>query len=714
VWLVELAELRDPELLAVTLAETLGVRDQSVRWGLRSLSAYLADKQVLLVIDNCEQLIGATAELAETLLRSCPGLRILATSRQPLGITGESTLAVPPLAVPDPDRVCSPAGLAQYEAANLLVERAAAVLPGFTVDEENCATIARLCQSLDGIPLAIELAAVRLRALSLEQIVTRLSDRYRLLTTGSRNAPARQQTLRGLIDWSYDLCSEPERILWARLSVFSGGLELDAAEAVCGDDTIPPEGILDLIASLVDKSILMRGEDSSGVRYRLLETIREYGDEKLRESGEHAALQRRHSDWYAGLAARGDAQWVGPNQANFVRRLRHEHGNLRVALEFAVTDDGPPETALRFAADLENYWFVRGFLAEGRHWLDRALSRPGTPHWTRAKALRVNAWLAVLQGDQERAAELLGEARQLATSLPDPVELAYVAQICGNMALFAGQLQEAIRLFSEALAGFRSVGAHGGEMWALIVLGLTRGLAGKPNEGFYELEECVAAAGASGDVWWRSTALWALSVLHWRDDDIARAAARAKESLELKRGLGNERFGIGLCLEVLAWIAAAERRDDRAARLFGASQRAWHAMRASFGVFGGLRAFHDACEAQLRGRLGEPAFKAAVSAGAQWSTSEALEFALEEQPRSAPAAAAVAAGAAPLTKREQQIAQLIAEGMSNREIAAKLVIAQRTAEGHVEHILSKLGFSSRAQVAAWVADQRGQHEVPPT
>jgi predicted ATPase/DNA-binding NarL/FixJ family response regulator len=710
VWLVELAELRDPDLLAVTVAEVLGVREESVSADAPGLATFLADKQALLVLDNCEQIVGACADLAETLLRSCPQLRILATSRQALRIAGEATLTVQPLTVPDPESATTPAALAQYESASLLIDRASAVLPSFTLDEQNCVTVARLCQALEGMPLAIELAAARLRVLSLEQILDRLTDRYRLLTTGTRNAPARQQTLRALVDWSWDLCSEPERTLWARLSVFSGGLELDAAEAVCSGGDLPAESILDLIASLVDKSVLTRTGDGRRVRYRMLEVIREYGAARLVEDAEQPAMCRRHCEWYAHLAARGDAHWVSPNQAELMLRLRHEQANLRVALEFAVTE-GPPELALRFAADLENHWFVRGFLSEGRHWLDRALAMAPPPrHWTRVKALRVASWIAIVQSDRARAETLLAEARQLNDTLPASVEAAYIPVVQGNTAMFSGDHAAALPLFEEALKRFRAAGATSGEIWTLAVLGLTRGLAYEPSQGFADLIACRDLAAANGEVWWRSFALWALSVLRWRDGDNAGASEAAKEGLQIHRLVEDEQFGVGLSLESLAWIAVTEHRDVRAAQLLGASGRMWRAMHTSLSAFRSLRDFHDQSLSQVRSRLGEKAFDAAARRGAELSTADAVELAMERGGRTAlpvPRTAAANGPASGLTRREREVATLIAEGLSNREIASRLVVAQRTAEGHVENILSKLGFTSRAQVAAWLAAQGG-------
>jgi predicted ATPase/DNA-binding CsgD family transcriptional regulator len=716
VWLVELAELRDPDLVAVTVAAALGVREESVSPGAPGLATFLADQQVLLILDNCEHLVGACADLAETLLRTCPGVRILVTSRQALRITGEATLTVYPLSVPDPDEKCTPAQLSRYESASLLVERATAVLSGFSVTDANCATVSSLCQALEGMPLAIELAVARLRVLTLDEILDRLTDRYKLLTAGPRNAPARQQTLRALIDWSWDLCSEPERLLWSRLSVFSGGLELDAAEYVGADETLPADAILDLVASLVEKSIIARTGDGPRARYKMLEVIREYGAARLAEAEEQDDVARRHCDWFARLAAYGDSHWVSPDQAALIMRLRDEQANLRVALEYAVTA-GPPETALRFAADLQNHWFVRGFLSEGRHWLDRALAMPAPRHWTRVRALRVAAWIACVQSDL-RAEVLLSDARSLALTLPPSPELAFIPLIQGNIAMFGGDHGKALPLFEQALTRFRDIGSLSGEMWTLSVLGLARGLsADDPAEGYPDLVACRDLAAANGEVWWRSFVLWALSVLRWLAGDDQGAADAAKESLEVGKMVEDEQFSVGLALETLGWVSGTERRDQRAAMLLGAAERVWQAMHASLASFRGMQDFHEHAMTTIRLRLGDRSFDAAFRRGTELSTAEAVTMALErsapagvpaqrpapEQAASAPDARLAELG---LTRREREVITLVAEGLSNREIAARLVVAQRTAEGHVENILSKLGFTSRAQVAGWLATQR--------
>jgi len=704
VWFIGLAELRDPDLVAVTVGEALGIREESVSPGAPGLATFLADQQALLILDNCEHLVGACADLAGTLLRSCPELRILITSRQALRLDGEANLTVQPLAVPGKDAKCTPTDLAKYESASLLIERATAVLPSFRVTEANCPTIASLCQALEGMPLAIELAVARLRVLSLEQILDRLTDQYRLLTAGARNAPPRQQTLRALIDWSWDLCSENERLLWSRVSVFSGGLELDAAEAVCADERLPADTILDLIASLVDKSVLSRSGNGN-VRYKMLEVTREYGAARLLESGENEAVARRHCHWFARLAAGSDKNWASPDQTTIMKRIRDEQANLRVALEWAVTRE-PPEIALRFAADLQNQWFIRGFLSEGRHWLDRALAMPAPRHWTRVKALRVAALIAVSQGDRERAARFLAAATELNETLPPSPESAYLPLVQGNVMLFVNDYERALPLFERALARFRELGSRSGEIWTLIVLGQVRGLSDTPASGYPDLTTALELGAQTGEVWWSSFALWALSMLRWRDGDIAGATAAAKESLVIRKVVEDEQYTVGAAVETLAWIAATEGRDQRAAVLFGASDRMWQAMHVSLASVAYVQDFHDEMAALVRSRLGPETFAAALRRGSELSAADAIAMALERQPRvQVPEPRPEAAAGAGLTKREREVAALIAQGLSNREIANRLVVAQRTAEGHVENILSKLGFTSRAQVAGWLASQ---------
>ncbi|MEU0844659.1 LuxR C-terminal-related transcriptional regulator [Streptomyces sp. NPDC005962] len=703
VWLVELAALETPDLLARSVAEALEVRDQSARPPLDVLVDHLRDRQTLIVLDNCEHLIHGCALLADRLLRAAPRLRILATSRQALGTAGEQTLAVPALPLPDVTGPrLSTAALAQCDGVRLFVERAGAILPGFAVTETNRDAVERVCRRLDGIPLGIELAAVRLRALSVQQLLDRLEDRFRLLTTGSRSVLPRHQTLRALIDWSHDLCTEQERLLWARVSVFAGSLDLEAAEAVCSGDGIAREDVLDLVTELVDKSVLLREEHDATVRYRMLDTLRQYGRERLAASGEETGRLRLHRDYYRQLAADARAALFGPAQVQWFTRLQLEHANLRSALEAAFAE--PEETAcgLGTAADLLYHWITSYYLGEGRRWLDEGLAACPEPTEVRARALWTNSWLAIIQSDTKAAAAMLAESRAIGERLGlDPV-LAYTALYSGMVAMYRGDAPSAIALYEEAVARHRATGDPVGLALALIRLSLAHSFIGDSPRAIALGEESLAVCDAYGEGWHRAYTMMALGVEVWRRGDTARAAALEKDSLTFNRSL-DDPLGVGVNLEVLAWIAATDRDHRRSARLLGIVRTVWQSVGAPLSGYGHLVHYHDECEADVARALGGPAYNAAVRQGARLPYDQALVYALEDELPTGEAA--VPERPSPLTPRETEIAQLVAQGLSNKDIAAALVIAQRTAEGHIEHILSKLGFSSRAQVAVWVAHQ---------
>ncbi|WP_431907415.1 ATP-binding protein [Nonomuraea jabiensis] len=724
VWLVELAALESPELLVQTVMECLEIQDRSVRPPLEVLTDHLRDKRMLLILDNCEHLLDECAAVAETLMRAAPGLRILATSRQTLGVVGEQMMPVPPLPLPDSDGARSSTdSLKQFDAIRLFADRSQSVLPGFEVTDDNQDSVARIVRRLDGIPLAIELAAVRLRALSVEQLLARLDDRFRLLTMGARTAMPRQQTLRALIDWSYALCTEQERLLWARLSVFSGGLDLEAAEHVCAGDGIEPDEVVDLVVGLVGKSVLAREGDQTTVRYRLLETIRQYGRDRLRESGDEAALRARHRDWFADLAGRGQREWFGPDQVAWFNRLRAEHGNIRSALDYCLTTPGEAVRGLAIATGLRFYWIATGSLREPRDWLDRLLAAdPATgpavgdaaagdaaagdaaagdaAATARANALCVNARLAVLQSDFALAADMIEEARELAKRLDSAAILAEISYVCGLAALLQRDITGAAALLEEAVAGYREADAPMGVVNTLLYLATAYSLLGHPEEAVTRSKEGLAACEAREDHWFRSYTLWVYGIEVWREGDVARAVEMEREAIRLKQPF-DDRLGTALCIEALAWMAA-DGTPERAAVLFGVSQERWR----SFGAppFGYLSGHHDASEALARERLGEEKFEAAFRKGTGLTPADALAYAMCESAKPAKPAAA-ATPASPLTRREMEIARLVAQGMTNKAIASALVIAQRTAEGHVEHILAKLGFNSRSQIAAWVGEQ---------
>lgn len=703
VWLVELGELHDESLVVGAVAAELGVRDQSSRPVTEILVEFLATRTLLLVLDNCEQVIDAVAGLAEVLLRACPQLRILTTSREPLGIGGESVLRVSPLAVPDPDREPSLRGLPRYDALTLFAERAAAAVRGFEITEENKATVSRICQRLEGLPLAIELAAARLRAMSPEQILQRLDDRYTLLTSGSRGAPTRQQTLRWSIDWSYDLCTPLEQKLWGRLSVFAGSFELDAAEEICGGD-LTPEELLDTLGSLVDKSILIREESDTVVHFRLLETLRDYGREKISNAGGYEMLRRRHRDWYQQLALDAAAGWVSPRQLEFIDRLDRERPNLREALEYCLSDnDGGAAAGLRMATALYHFSLTRGLYTESRHWLDSFLALDaGKPTAERIRAIHADSLLAVVQGDLLAATALVEEGRALVEQITDPLAHALLDQANAMLALYRNDLPRAISGLESALAVFDIRGDLPLQVGVLQILGLGYELLDESTRSVGCYEKALSISESHGESVYQSYTLWAMGVAVWRQGDQDRAVTLLGQALQLTEQV-NDPLTCAACLEVLAWIAAADSNPRRAAVLMGAAEELGHSVGSITIVFPSLQPYHEESAATTRRALGEKAFGSARRQGRLMSMEDAVAFALGREPLDAtPTGTSVV-----LTKREREVAELVAQGLTNKQIAAKLVISLRTAQGHVEHILTKLGFNSRAQIAAWVVEKSG-------
>ncbi|RZL84714.1 MAG: tetratricopeptide repeat protein [Rhodococcus sp. (in: high G+C Gram-positive bacteria)] len=697
--LVELGELRE-ESLVDAVATSVGVRDHSARPLRDVLTEFLAPREVLLVLDNCEHMVEAIAELAETLLRVCPGLRILATSREPLGIGGEAVLRVPSLAVPDPDRRPSLRGLSKYDAVSLFAERGAAAVPGFALTEDNAAAVARICHRLDGLPLPIELAAARLRAMSPEQILERLTDRYALLTRGSRGAPSRQQTLRLCIDWSFELCSAAEQLVWGRVTVFAGSFELDAAEQVCGEG-LDLDELLDTLMSLVEKSILIREEHGSVVRFRMLETLREYGYEKLEQTGEDMPMRRRHSDWYEALAVESEAEWISAHQLDWIARLKREQPNLREALEFSLGDD--PAAGLRTAAALFWFWGSQGLYNEGRRWYGDLLARrSGPPTLEQIKSINCASVMANVQGDLQAGRAFVEEGRALASRTDDPLIHALVANADGMFALYGGNLTHACSRLATALAEFSESGERAFEISVLYSLGLAYELSGLTDRAIDCHERVLDITETYDENVYRSHSQWALSIAVWRQGDIDRAVLLLEQSLELTRTVHSPRLAAA-CLESLAWTSYAKGDALRAAVLMGAADGLARSVGSTVVLYSDLVVYHMDCEQNTRRALKDKGFDTAHRKGEQFGFDAAIAYALHEQ---LPGASTPETDASTrLTKRERQVADLIAEGLTNQAIADRLVISPRTAQGHVEHVLAKLGFTSRTQVAAWVVEQ---------
>ena len=701
--LVELGELRDGTLLTTVVAGALGLKDRSARPVEDVLVEFLAARNLLLLLDNCEQVIAEVAKLTEFLLRNCPDLKILATSREPVGISGEVVLLVPPLAVADPDRL--PRGIPRNDAINLFVDRGMEAVPGFELADEDKAVVARICRLLDGRPLPIDLPAARLRVMSPEQILQRLTERYSLLTQGHRGAPSRQQTLRMCIDWSYDLCAPVERAVWAQLSVFAGGFELDAAEKVCGGDLTSTE-VLDAVACLVEKSILVREPSGKTVRFRMLETLREYGREKAQSAGEFTEIRRRHRDWCEQLSLAAEAGWVGPRQLEWIAIVDREQFNVREALEFCVSDS--PDVGVRITMALLAFWISQGAITEGRRWLTRSREAAiGTSTIEQAKAIYASSLTAAIQADFDEAWPLIEMGRALAGKTSDPLLHAYVDHAEGDVALFSGNLVDARSHLTKAVQRYAEQGVMHFKIMAMLTLGMTLEQLSQTDQAVEYYERVLAITEARGETMYRSYSLWALAVAVLRQNDRDRAVRLLDKALRLGREV-NDRLNISMCLQASAWIAVQDKDSRRAAVLMGASERVSRSVGSSRVLLPGLLEFHETCDREVRQSLGDRDFRAAFNKGAALRFHSAIDYALREQQR-APTKTPASLPSTRPTKRELEVAELIAEGLSNKEIAARLVISPRTAQGHVEHLLVKLGFTSRAQIAVWVVESRGDN-----
>ncbi|WP_190812860.1 ATP-binding protein [Saccharopolyspora pogona] len=698
VWLVELAGLEDEGLVPQAIVSALGIHDQSTRWTAETVAEHVADRRLLLVLDNCEHVLHTCALTVAALLERCPELRILVTSRQVLGIAGESILPVSALQCPDADSGVRPSALAGYEAIELFTDRAKAVLPDFVLDDRNGHVASGICRRLDGIPLAIELAAVSLKVLSPEQVLRRLDDRFSLLTTGNRAALPRHQTLRALIEWSCDLCSSNEKELWARTSVFADSFDLDGAEAVCADENLTQTSVLDALAGLVDKSILIRDDRGGQARYRLLETIRQYGRDMLRHSGQETPVRQRHRDWCLNLAEQMQQHWFGPDQARWFARLRTEHANIRTALEFCLNEPTGTVAGTRIADALHDYWRVSGLTSEGRRWCDRILQHGTEKDGYRLRLLISASYLALLQSDVPAASTLISEARTLtADHDADTAALLRVAEAL-NAAL-QGDLSNSIKFCEEVIPRLRFSGNLPWFSTDLVVLGTSASLHGDSERVTAAYEELLALSRKYGESWRCSYALWGLGVEAWRQGQPQRAATLARESLDLLQEF-NDHHCTGLCAETLAWVATSENRHDDAAQLFGTAETIRREAGAPLLTF--FSHYHDECEQRTRHALGDDQYRHRYAQGADVSLEQAIAYARGKPPRTEPAPRQEPR--ARLSRREREIAELVRQGMSNKQIASNLVISQRTAEAHVENILVKLGFTSRSQIAAWATE----------
>jgi predicted ATPase/DNA-binding XRE family transcriptional regulator len=578
--LVELAALADPALVPQAVALALGAPEQPGRPVAEALVAWLAGKRLLLMLDNCEHLLDACADLVEALLRACPDLRVLATSRERLRLAGEVAWRVPSLALPPVgggDRAGGAAlalgRLAAFDAVRLFVQRAGEAEPGFRLGSDNAAAVARICAGLDGIPLALELAAARLPALTVEQLAARLDDGFRLLTAGSRAAPPRQRTLRATIDWSHALLTESEQILLRRLAVFAGGCTLEAAEAVCAGDGIDAGEVLDLLTRLVEQSLAQVEGRPEGARYRLLETIRQYGWEHLRAAGEEDAVRRRHLDWCLALAEQPGPipSWRG-DHVGWLTRIDREHDNLRAALAWRLGADR--WGGLRLAGSLWQYWRVRGAYSEGSRWLADVLRLTGDPpaEWAewRARALIGAGLLAREQGDLVAARRHFDECLALSRAVGSRFYTAWALRDLGVLRQYIGDVREARRYLEEGLALSRQVADRHGEGVCLMELAVIAEIEGEYPRARALGEASLAIGRARDSPLLVGNALAVLVAVALFEGDGARAEALLDEGLRLVRAAAAPRYVARFQMEL---GRLAQRRGDaaRAAALYEAS-----------------------------------------------------------------------------------------------------------------------------------------------
>ncbi len=745
VWLVEFAPLSEEVLVPKAVAEALKVPERPAQPLADTLAEVLRNRELLLILDNCEHLLEAVARLVDRLLDSCSHLRIMATSREAIGVEGEIRWVVPPLSVPEPQGTPSSEELGGYESVRLFLERARERDPTFSLSPPNALAVADICRMLEGIPLAIELAAARVGTLSVGQISQRLGGSLELLTRGGRTAVPRHRTLQGALGWSYDLLSESERKLFRKISVFAGGWTLEASEAVGSGDGVEEREVLDLLSGLVEKSLVMvRGGDPGGARYRLLEPVRQYALDKLEESDEVEEARRRHAEFFLGIAEKTEMEMRGAEQATWLDRLEAEHDNLRGALSWAL-ERGEPELGLHMAVAFWWFWEARGYFDEGRRWLEQALAKGGRASSARARALDGVGYMALGLGDVDRAVAAAEEGLKLRAQLDIEASVAAsLLRLLGITAEIRGDYEQATELSRESLALGREAEDKYTVVWSLLNLGRVSSVQGDHERATQFYEEGLALCRESGyttplpnflsalacefmlqgdqeramTVNSEATALvrkqganlggharipGTLERLGWAAllrGDQEQAKTWHEENLRLSQKLGNKLMATE-SLEGLACAVGTKGEAERAAKLFGAAQ----ALREAIGYqqSPSERAVQEPYLVAARSRI-EERWEAALAEGRAMELEEAVEYALSEEELStitssaAPTeqlSAPVSEHPAGLTPREIEVLGLVATGMTNVQVAQRLFLSPRTVQRHLNSIYHKLGVSSR-------------------
>src|SRR5215217_4615894 len=762
VWLVELAPLSEEKLVPKAVAEVLEVPERTEEPLADTLKEVLGSRELLLVLDNCEHLLEATARLVDVLLDSCLHVRIMATSREGLGVEGELRWPVPPLSAPDPQRSTTLKELESLESARLFLARARNHDPSFAFTPANAQAVAEVCSKLEGIPLAIELAAARVGTLPLEQILERLEDSLKLLTRGGRTAAPRQRTIRETLDWSYELLSEPERKVFRRLSVFAGGWTLEASEVVMSDESIGQSEVLELLAGLVEKSLVIAEltAESGGRRYRLLDSIRQYALEKLEQSGELEDVMRAHAEYFLALAEEAEPELIGPREREWFERLEEEIDNFRAALSWA-SEHGEAELGLRLAGSLMSFWSTEGHYGEGRGWIEGALTQDGpTSALARAKALGAASLLATEQNDNARAKEAAEEGLRLSKEagiedrqtpfFPGGSPAPFFLNLMVVVAMNEGDLERARALGEESLALGRQADAAQGIVFSLLLLAIAATLRADHEEAARLYAEGLSLSRELASAYWRFLYFenWGWTTLLQGDPEratvlieeavelarerrrgfmgllsrpldnlgwaallggeLGRAKAQFGENLTLSKERGDKRTLL-MSLEGLACVAGAEGEAIRAARLFGAAEALTEAIR--YRIVPQERAVLEPYRASVRSRLGEEAWEEAAAEGGAMGLDRATAYALSREKASknlSPATSQPSVSPpehqAGLSAREVEVLKLVAEGLTNAQVARRLFLSPRTVDTHLTSIYHKLGVSSRAAATRFALD----------
>lgn len=744
---VDLSPITDESLVIPTIAQALGVNEAGGQPVTAQLNAALFARHLLMVLDNCEQV--AVATQIAGLLASAPRLKVLATSRAPIRVTGEHAFPIPPLTLPDTSEGTSLADVVQTEAIDLFLQRARAANPVFSLTESNVRTVSEICRRVDGLPLAIELAAARLRLLSPEALLARLTDRLQLLTGGPRDQPARQQTLRDAIVWSYDLLAADERTLFRSLAVFNGGFTLEAAEQI-GADAGDPSGysaVLELLAGLVDQSLVQRRDDLQGEpRYIMLETIRTFGLEQLATCQEVGQVRGRHAGFFLALAEQARPALRGPEQETWLNRLEAEHDNLRAVLTW-TTDNGEAESALRLATLLSTFWDVRGYLSEGLGWLERTIALAEGPDLAalRGMGCRSASALASSAGDYRRATIFAEQGLAIARERKDGTETASALINLGTIAGRREDHAQATRLFEEALAVAREIGDQFLSGVAAINLGLVATEQGNHTQAAVYLEESVAVFRDLGNERALAMGVSNLALAVQRQGDQARAGELFQEALAVQRRLGDSR-SVAITLADLSGLVREQGDDGRAAALLAESAAlsqlvgnadilrsallkladlllARRQALAAARLVGAADAVGDdedaaarspadvegSTAASVKTALGDARYAVAWTAGRALSADQAVAEAAQAATELAetrpdlpqPVLTAVPSIIVDLTPREREVLRLLVDGRTDREIGEVIFVTTKTASNHVANILSKLGVETRTAAAAF-------------